>query len=267
MLNRDSPGLATRSPIPGSGDELRLVIDMIPAMAWVVLPDGQLEFLNQRWLEYSGLSLQEAIAQPTGTMHPDDLPKVMEKWGRHMASGESYEDEMRLRRADGEYRWFLVRTVPVVDGQGKIVKWYGTSTDIEDHKRAEEAVRESQRLLSQVLGTLPVGVAVTDRAGNIVLDNAASKRIWGDTIVSGSERWARSKGFWHDSGNRIAASEWPSARALSEGRISRNQLIDIETLQLIAPRGSGSLSVRKDLPTVTAVEPQDRRRQAKHVRR
>jgi len=86
-----------------------------------------------------------------------------------------------------------------------------------------------QPLLELVLATLPVSVAVTDRAGDIVLLTAASKRIWGDTLVSGRERWIRSKGFWHDSGQRIAATEWASVRALSEGTTSLNELIDIET--------------------------------------
>ena len=89
---------------------------------------------------------------------------------------------------------------------------------------------EGQQLLQQVLATMPVGVAVTDRAGDVILVNAASERIWGDiTIVSGRERWTRSKGFWHDSGRRIEAAEWASVRALSLGQTSLNELIDIET--------------------------------------
>lgn len=225
----DSRSLPAGSATLGPGEEFRLVIDTIPAMAWAVLPDGKLEFLNRRWLDYSGLSVQEAMADPTSTIHPEDHAKVMEKWGRHMANGESYEDEMRLRRADGEYRWFLVRTVPLFDEQGKIVKWYGTSTDIEDRKRAEEAMRQSQDLLNLVLETLPVGVAVTDRAGDIILSNAASRRIWGHSIIhSGAERLRRSAGFWHDSGQRIAPTEWPSVRALRDGKTTLNELIDID---------------------------------------
>jgi signal transduction histidine kinase len=96
--------------------------------------------------------------------------------------------------------------------------------------RADQARGESEQLLQQVLATMPVGVAVADRAGDIVLANAASKRIWGDMmIVSGHERWARSKGFWHDSGRRVAPAEWASVRALSQGQTSLNELIDIET--------------------------------------
>jgi signal transduction histidine kinase len=97
------------------------------------------------------------------------------------------------------------------------------------HGSGEEAVWESQELLRLVLATLPVGVAVTDRAGDIVLANAASKLIWGAMIVSGCERWAQSKGSWHDSGKSIAPTEWASVRALSEGKTSLNELIDIET--------------------------------------
>src|ERR1700752_765916 len=103
------------------------------------------------------------------------------------------------------------------------------SRDIGERRQAAKTVRESQELLRLVLATLPVGVAVTDRDGNILLTNEASKRIWGDIIVSGRERWAQSKGFWHASGKRIAPTEWASVRALSEGKTSLNELIDITT--------------------------------------
>ncbi|MDB6015740.1 MAG: nodV1 [Pedosphaera sp.] len=147
-----------------SESQLRLVIDTIPTMAWIVLPDGALDFINRRWLEYAGLSLAEAIAKPTSTMHPEDLPSSMEKWGRSMAAGELFENEMRLRRADGEYRWFLVRTVPLFDEQGKILKWYGTSADIDDLKRAEAALRRAQGELARVsvltmMGELAASIA------------------------------------------------------------------------------------------------------------
>src|ERR1700730_8726487 len=92
-----------------SEDGLRMVIDTIPAMGWSVLPDGALDFLNQRWLEYAGLSLKEAIDEPTRTVHPDDLPRALEKWSVDIAAGDPYEDEMRLGGAEWEDRWFLVR--------------------------------------------------------------------------------------------------------------------------------------------------------------
>jgi len=118
-------------------DRVRLVINTIPTMVWTLQPDGAVDFVNQRWLDYAGLTLEEEIEDPTGPVHPEDLPRVMEKWLVDVAAGEPSEDEMRLRRADGEYRWFLVRTAPLRDGQGNLVKWYGVSIDIDDRKRAE----------------------------------------------------------------------------------------------------------------------------------
>jgi PAS domain S-box-containing protein len=126
---------------------IRLVIDTIPTMAWSLRPNGMLDFVNQRWLDYTGLSFEEAIEKPNGIVYPEDIPRVMERWLNDKAAGTSSEDEMRLRGADGEYRWFLVRTVPLLDEQGNIVKWYGTSTDIEDRKRAAKELEEANHQL------------------------------------------------------------------------------------------------------------------------
>src|SRR2546428_7823255 len=115
-----------------SGDELPMMIDSIPTLAWACRPDGTTEFLNQRWLEYTGLSMAQALGWGwTVPVHPEDLGKLMDSWSRLLASGEPGEEEARLRRCDGEYRWFLFRAMPVRDELGHIVKWYGTTTDIE----------------------------------------------------------------------------------------------------------------------------------------
>src|SRR5258708_6268770 len=130
-----------------SEEHLRLVIDTIPTMAWSVRPDGVVDFLNQRWVDYTGLSLEQYVEDPIGPIHPEDVPRVLDRWRVEMEVGEPYEQEMRLRRADGEYRWFLVRTVPLRDEQGNLVKWYGESTDIEDRKLAEEKLRSTSKQL------------------------------------------------------------------------------------------------------------------------
>jgi PAS domain S-box-containing protein len=130
-------------PLPKKEDHLQLVIDTIPTMAWSLLADGTVDFVNQRWLEYTGLSPDEALADANRIVHPDDLPAIRQKWGTDMAAGKQCEYEMRLRGADGEYRWFLVRTVPLRNEQGNIVKWYGTSTDFTERKHAENALRDS----------------------------------------------------------------------------------------------------------------------------
>jgi PAS domain S-box-containing protein len=136
-------------------DRVRLIIDTLPTMVWTLRPDGAVDFVNQRSLDYSGLSLEEQIENPTRTVDPEDLPRVMEKWLADMAAGEASEDEMRLRRADGEYRWFLVRTVPLQDAQGNVVKWYGVSIDIEDLKRAESQSRTLLDVIPQQIWSGP----------------------------------------------------------------------------------------------------------------
>jgi PAS domain S-box-containing protein len=122
-------------------DRIRLIIDTLPTMVWTLQPDGACDFVNQRWMDFTGLSLEEEIENPTGPVHPEDLPRVLEKWFPDFAAGKPSEDELRMRRADGEYRWFLVRTAPLHDEQGKVVKWYGISIDIEDRKQAESRSR------------------------------------------------------------------------------------------------------------------------------
>src|SRR5262245_32223071 len=129
-------------------DELRLAVDTIPALVWSARPDGSRDFLSQRWLEYTGLSLEQGLGQGwADTLHPEDRAVVLQEWQEHAASGRPFEREARVRKADGEYHWLLIRAVPLRDGQGTIVRWYGTSTDIDDRKRAEEALRERAALL------------------------------------------------------------------------------------------------------------------------
>ena len=136
--------------IQKSESKLRQVIDAIPALAWCNLPDGPNEFLNKGWHEYTGLSPEESHGWGwQAAFHPEDLPPLMEKWMKMLTSGEPDEIEARLRRHDGVYRWFLIRAEPFRDESGKIVRWYGTSTDIDDRKRAEEALQSSERNLRQ----------------------------------------------------------------------------------------------------------------------
>src|SRR5580704_10412204 len=122
---------------------LRDVVETIPAMTFTALPDGSTIFVNKRWTEYTGLSVEETSgAGWQRAIHPEDLVRHSEKWRISVATGQVFEDEARFHRAaDGEYRWFLVRGVPLRDRHARIVRWYGTLTDIEDRKRAEEALR------------------------------------------------------------------------------------------------------------------------------
>jgi PAS domain S-box-containing protein len=119
--------------------KLREAIETIPAMAWIAAPDGAVQFRNRRWVEYTGLS-QLGKVENVGTVavHPEDRDRIVRRMGASFTSGEPFEEEMRIRRTDGEYRWFLGRAVPLRDKRGKVVKWYGAATDIQDRKRAEQ---------------------------------------------------------------------------------------------------------------------------------
>jgi PAS domain S-box-containing protein len=129
--------------------ELRLGIDTIPALVWSTQPDGSLDFINQRWQEI-GLSLDDLRGSEwAAVIHPHERAAVVDKWRTAVEAGTPYENIERVRRADGEYRWFLSRAAPLRDELGKIVKWYGADTDIEDRMRAEAALRRSEAYLAE----------------------------------------------------------------------------------------------------------------------
>jgi PAS domain S-box-containing protein len=125
--------------------ELRLAINTIPALVWSALPDGSLDFINQRWEEI-GLSLNDLRGSEwINVLHPNERVRVADRWRIAVETGTPYENIERVRGADGEYRWFLSRAQPLRDDLGKIVKWYGVDSDIEDQKLAEDALRESEQ--------------------------------------------------------------------------------------------------------------------------
>jgi PAS domain S-box-containing protein len=142
-----------------SEDRSRVLIETIPALAWTSLADGSHDFVNRRWLEYTGISLEQMqCSEMTTPFHPEDIDEHLEKWRSALATGETFENEARVRRAaDGEYRWFLIRGLPLRDERGNIVKWYGTMTDIEDRKRAEEALRKANADLAHITRVITMG--------------------------------------------------------------------------------------------------------------
>ncbi len=131
--------------LQSSEDRLRRVINTMPAHVWSTLPDGSVDFINQRLLESTGLAIDALLGSGwQSIVHPDDRPRFMAKWRSALAAGEPVEIEVRILTAQRDYRWLLVRNVPLRDGLGGIVKWYGTGIDIEDRKLAEDALRKAQ---------------------------------------------------------------------------------------------------------------------------
>ena len=159
--------------------KLRDVVETIPTFAWTALPDGAVDFVNHHWVEYTGLSTEKTMGSGwEAAVHPADLPRYVESRRASLVVGEPFEHEARFRRAaDGEYRWFLSRGVPLRDSGGKIVKWYGISTDIEDRKRAEnerEKLRQLEADLAHVNRVSTLGEMAASLAHEIKQPIAAA---------------------------------------------------------------------------------------------
>src|SRR6266699_5672244 len=165
-------------------------VDAIPTLAWSARPDGSAEFLNRRWLDYTGLSAEEASDWGwTAALHTEDRDRLVDFWRHLLDSGEASEIEARLRRYDGEYRWFLFRVEPVRDNHGNIFKWYGANTDIDDRKRAEALLAAETRTLEMIANGARLAdilerlcATIDAQAGNtisaVMLMDADRMRLW-----------------------------------------------------------------------------------------
>ncbi|RVH21058.1 PAS domain-containing sensor histidine kinase [Sinorhizobium meliloti] len=163
--------------------DLSRVLDALPAMVWIALPDGQLELVNRSWSEYTGLGLDEARGAEWQTAaHPDDLPALLERWQSILASGQPGEMDARVRRFDGQYRRVRVQCSPMLENAGRIIKWCGTVTDVEDFRRAEETLRRRELDFQLIVDSIPVPVAVTTPSGAVEGLNQATLNYFGKTL-------------------------------------------------------------------------------------
>jgi len=161
------------------------MLDYLPVLSWRGLPDGSKDFFNRRWHEFTGLSPEQAHGSGWHvSIHPDDVRAVAKKWQEVVTSGNGGEIEARLRRFDGSYRWFLCRAEPVRDEQGNIVAWYGTDTEIEDRKKAEEEAK-------RIVDAIPQTIFVLDAEGTAITANRASLEYHGLTVEQIANKDAR----------------------------------------------------------------------------
>jgi formate hydrogenlyase transcriptional activator len=160
----------------------RTIIDTIPVIAWRAAPDGSSEFKNKRWHEYTGLSVEDARGWGWLTViHPEDRDEMEKKWRAALVSGQAGSLESRLRRFDGEYRWFLSRYEPLRDDAGNIVNWYGTATDIDDLKRAEQKLRQDEEEFRRITDAIPQGIVVLSPDGTALYANRVALKGTGLT--------------------------------------------------------------------------------------
>lgn len=160
-------------------DTLRQIVDAIPAMIWTALPDGSRDFANQRWLDYTGLPLQQALGAEFTEMHPGDRRIFLEKWRRDLSTGVLRDLEVRLRRADGDHRWFHHAAAAMRDASGKIVKWIVTATDIDESKRAGETEKEHALQLKQIIDVAPLHMFIWEADASASYGNRASLDFFG----------------------------------------------------------------------------------------
>jgi PAS domain S-box-containing protein len=200
--------------------ELRDVVNTVPAHVWSTSPEGQVDFVNDRWLQFTGLALDEAFGWRWETvLHPDDRTRVVADWHTATKNGQAMESEARVRRADGEYCWWFIRNVPLSDETGKLVRWYGTAIDIEDRKRAEQALRKSEERWRSVFENSAIGVALTDLNGRFLATNNVYQ-----TIVGYTEEELRALYFLDLTHEDYREANWALVTELLEGKRRQFQI-------------------------------------------
>jgi PAS domain S-box-containing protein len=136
--------------------ELRTMLEVLPAHVGVTQPDGTLDFVSQSWLDYTGFTREQAMGWSwTKAIHPEDLDREVSEWRKALASGKPLEQEVRARSADGSYRWFLNRNIPLLDEEGNVIKWYGILFDINDLKETQKALETREHELVGIIETIP----------------------------------------------------------------------------------------------------------------
>jgi PAS domain S-box-containing protein len=193
LRRADSLGVSCRHGLSGQGSKrvnAQLLVDSIPALIHTAMPDGYLDYFNKPWLEYLGVTLDKVAGWHwTAFIHPEDLDGIVAKWRACLATGEVFEYETRVRRANGEYRWMFHRKVPLRDANGTIVKWYGSSFDIEERKGAEQKIREQETELRNLLDLMPQQVFVFGPDGSPIYANQGAFEYFGadaDQLLSKS---------------------------------------------------------------------------------
>ena len=167
--------------VRASEAQFRTVTQVVPSMVWSAAPDGTITYANEQWFRYCGLEPEvNATDWPKAVLHPDDRERCVAAWRQALATGEDYEIEVRNRRHDGVYRWFLTRARALRDARGEIVAWFGATTDIHDRKAAETALRESEARLRDVVdGATGYAMITLDAERRITGWNPGAERLMG----------------------------------------------------------------------------------------
>ncbi len=214
--------------------QFRTLAESIPQLVWMAEADGYIFWYNHRWYEYTGTTPEQMEGWGWQTVHdPDVLPQVLERWKDSIAKREPFEMVFPLRGADGVFRDFLTRVHPVSDENGAVVRWFGTNTDVTAQRKAELAVRESERRFREMIDALPAAIYTTDAEGRLTHFNPAAVEFSGRTPELGTDQWCVSWKLYYPDGRPMPHDHCPMAIALKEGRI-------IKGAEAIAERPDGT---------------------------
>src|SRR3989454_2057040 len=180
-LNFDTSQHATEA-LRASEEGFRLIVDSIPAFAWYAGTDGKIEYLNQRILDFTGVRLEDLVGFGwANVLHPQDVERTKKAWLHSIETGKPCDVDQRVRRFDNIYRWFRTNAQPLRDRSGRVIRWYGVATDIEDLKRAEEGLREREQNLRLVVDSIPGLVCTMNAAGEVQRLNRQLLEYFGKT--------------------------------------------------------------------------------------
>jgi len=226
----------------------RFLADSVPEIIWTAQPDGNLDYYNQRWFDYTGLTLEQTKDWGwRAVLHPDDLQRCVDRWTHSYTNGEDYEIEYRFKRAsDQSFRWHLGRATAMRGENGKIVQWVGTCTDIDDFKRSEKALRDSEERIHIVLENLTEGLVISNMEGELIYWNRAGLEMHGFTGIDEGRRMLPDAARIFDlrtlDGTLLTVDQWPLTRVF-RGEVLRNfdaqiQRRDIEWSRIFSYGGA-----------------------------
>lgn len=219
----------TEVALRASEEQYRTLANSLPGGVYACTALGAYDYCNQWWCDYTGLTAEQIIHGGwMEALHPDDVKQNLEISAESNRTGQPFLCEHRFRGADGNYRWFLDRSVPLKNDQGRIIKWYGTRIDIDEQKRSFEEIRASEDRFRNLVMSLPAAVYSTDRDGRILLFNEEAVRLWGRRPDIEKDRWCGSDKLYRLDGTLIPLDRCPMAMAIREGRCVRNEEMIVE---------------------------------------
>jgi len=215
----------TEKALRESEEHYRSFVELNPQIPWTSDPQGRILSAGPRWEAATGWTPEEALDQGwVKALHPADVIRTLRRWAECLRSGEPIDIEFRVGRGDGVWRWMRSRAAPRRDSTGKIIRWYGTVEDIDDRKKAERSLRESEALLRAVFDAVPVGLIISESPGNrIIMSNPRAEAIFQRSIPLGSSIESyRNANLFHPDGRPFGPEEYLSERAIRSGEITES---------------------------------------------